>query len=79
MRRSQAKKISMDEYRKSMQGIYSTSISKNTLDESPMAYKPAEEIESLIGDTVEVKFHLKSIFNFKAGSEDCAKDRPHVR
>lgn len=80
MSRSQAKKnISMDEYRKSMKGIYSTSISKSTLDESPMAYKPAEEIEALIGDTVEVKFHLKPIFNFKAGSEDCAKDRPHVR
>jgi hypothetical protein len=35
-----------------------------------MAYKPAKEIESLIGDTVEVKYHLKPVYNFKAGSEE---------
>ena len=71
MSRSVAKKnVNIEEYRKSMEGIYSTSISESTIDESPMVYKPADEIETLIGDTVEVKYHLKPIYNFKAGSDD---------
>mgnify|MGYP003294502166 CR=1 FL=1 len=49
MSRSQAKKnISLDEYKKSMEGIYTTSVSQSTIDESPMAYKPYEEIIALI-------------------------------
>jgi RNA-splicing ligase RtcB len=71
MSRGEAKRnVSMEDYRKSMEGIFSTSISESTIDESPMAYKPAKEIESLIGDTVEVKYHLKPVYNFKAGSEE---------
>jgi len=71
MSRSIAKKsISLDDYRKSMEGIYSTSINESTLDESPFAYKDASEIESLLQDTVEVKYHLKPIYNFKAGTTE---------
>lgn len=67
MSRSAAKKqLSMDEYRRQMQGIYSTSVCESTIDESPMAYKSAEEIELLIGDTVEVVKRIKPIYNFKA-------------
>jgi RNA-splicing ligase RtcB len=70
MSRSQAKNnVSMDEYRESMKGIYSTSVNESTIDESPMVYKPMSEIESLIGDTVEVREHLVPIYNFKAGGE----------
>lgn len=58
--------LSMDEYSKEMQGIYSTSVCESTIDESPMAYKSAEEIESLIGDTVEIVKRIKPIYNFKA-------------
>lgn len=67
MSRSAAKKqLSMEEYRQQMHDIYSTSVCESTIDESPMAYKSAEEIESLIGDTVEIKKHIKPIYNFKA-------------
>lgn len=67
MSRSEAKKqLSMDEYRQQMHDIYSTSVCESTIDESPMAYKSAEEIESLIGDTVEIKKRIKPIYNFKA-------------
>lgn len=67
MSRSAAKKqLSMEEYRQQMHDIYSTSVCESTIDESPMAYKPAEEIESLIGDTVDVVKRIKPIYNFKA-------------
>lgn len=65
--RSQAKAtISLDEFQKSMDGIYTTSISKNTLSESPMVYKPIESILDNIGDTVEILDIAKPIYNFKA-------------
>lgn len=67
MSRAKAKEtLSMDEYSKEMQGIYSTSVCESTIDESPMAYKSAKEIESLIGDTVEIVKRIKPIYNFKA-------------
>lgn len=59
-------KVSMQEYEKSMQGIYTTSVNQSTIDESPMAYKPIDEIIENIGDTVEIERIIKPIYNFKA-------------
>ena len=58
--------LSMEEYRQQMHDIYSASVCESTIDESPMAYKSAEEIESLIADTVDVVKRIKPIYNFKA-------------
>lgn len=58
--------IDLDEYKKQMKGIYTSSVGLTTLDEAPDVYKPAEEIKSLIGDTVEILHHIKPIYNFKA-------------
>lgn len=67
MSRSRAKdSISMDEYKASMAGIYSTSVVKGTVDEAPQAYKPMEEIIKNITDTVEIIDIVKPIYNFKA-------------
>ena len=67
MSRSQAfKSISMDEYRASMQGIYSESLSEETKDESPMVYKPKDEIIGNIRDTVSIVNVIKPVYNFKA-------------
>lgn len=67
MSRSQASKsISMDDYRVSMQGIYSESLSEDTKDESPMVYKPKDEIIGNIHDTVNIVNVIKPIYNFKA-------------
>lgn len=67
MSRSEAfKNISMDDFRASMQGIYSESLSENTKDESPMVYKPKDEIIRNIQDTVSVVNVIKPIYNFKA-------------
>ena len=65
--RSQAyEKITMEDFKESMRGIYSESVNDFTRDESPMVYKPAEEIIANIGDTVEIETIIRPIFNFKA-------------
>lgn len=70
MSRSQAKEsISMSDFKKSMEGIYSTSVSRSTIDESPMVYKPMQEIIDNIKDTVDIVDIIKPIYNFKAGEE----------
>ncbi len=61
--------FTLSQYKKEMQGIYSTSVSRDTLDESPMAYKPMDAILSKIGDTVEITERLIPVYNFKAGDE----------
>lgn len=70
MSRSQAKKaLAMDDYRRSMEGIFTTSVDETTLDEAPMAYKPMQQIIDSIGDTVEIKHIIRPVYNFKAGGE----------
>lgn len=67
MSRSKAKEvITLDEYEKSMSGIYSTSVNAWTIDESPMAYKAMDEIISNISETVDVVKTIKPVYNFKA-------------
>ena len=67
MSRSKAKEnISLEEFKESMDGIYTTSVHKSTIDESPMAYKTPKEIIDNIKDTVEIIDIIKPIYNFKA-------------
>jgi RNA-splicing ligase RtcB len=67
MSRSQAKKqLTIEAFKESMDGIYSTCLNADTLDEAPFAYKPSEVILNAIKDTVEVEAILKPIYNFKA-------------
>jgi tRNA-splicing ligase RtcB (3'-phosphate/5'-hydroxy nucleic acid ligase) len=65
--RNQARtKISFKEFKKSMEGIYSSSVVPETIDESPMAYKNVDLVKELIGDSVTIKEQLKPIINIKA-------------
>lgn len=67
MSRSKAKQsISLEEFQQSMQGIYTTSVDVSTIDESPMVYKPINEIVDNIKDTVDIIKIIKPIYNFKA-------------
>ena len=67
MSRTAAKKnVSIEEFKSSMVGIYSTCVTKATLDESPQAYKKLEDILPHIRRTVEVKKIIKPVYNFKA-------------
>lgn len=58
--------ISFEEFKESMKGIYSSSVTESTIDESPMAYKGLDDILGNIEDTVDVVSILKPIYNFKA-------------
>ena len=67
MSRTAAKaELNMDEYRKEMEGIYTTSVNESTLDEAPMAYKSLSDIIDVIGESVDIIEVLKPIYNFKA-------------
>ena len=67
MTRSRAKEtISLEDYQKAMEGIYSTCISTGTLDESPMAYKNKGEIVKNIAPTAEIFKEIKPVYNFKS-------------
>ena len=59
-------RLSMDDYKKEMEGIYSTCINSETLDESPMAYKDINEIIENIEPTAHIIFRMIPIYNFKA-------------
>lgn len=67
MSRTKAKsELSMDEYKKEMAGVYTTSVNESTLDEAPMAYKSLEDIIDVIRESVYVIDVMKPIYNFKA-------------
>lgn len=65
-RRKAKETVSLEEFEKSMSGIYTTSVSESTVDESPMVYKPIDEIMRNIKDTVEIVKIIKPVYNFKA-------------
>ena len=62
--------FTVNEFKKQMQGIYTTSVGQATLDECPMAYKSMEDIVDNIGPTAEIVNIIKPIYNFKAGNSD---------
>ena len=58
--------LTLQEFEHEMEGIYSTSISASTLDESPMAYKTKDDIVKYISPTAEIVKQIKPVYNFKA-------------
>ena len=67
MSRTKAKNnLSMDEYIKEMEGIYTTSVNEATIDEAPMAYKRLEDIIEVIRESVDVIDVMKPIYNYKS-------------
>lgn len=70
MSRAEARQsFTVSAFKKSMEGIFTTSVGADTLDECPMVYKPMEEIISQIHDTVDIVKTIKPIYNFKAGDQ----------
>ena len=75
MSRGQAKaNVDFNEFKKSMEGIYSTSVVRSTIDEAPQVYKPMDEIIENIKDTVEITDIIKPIYNFKAHEKEKIKE-----
>ena len=70
MSRTKAKKLlNMAAYKKSMEGIYTTSVNEMTLDEAPMAYKSRDDVIDVIRETVDVIDIMKPVYNFKSAEE----------
>lgn len=65
-RKAAFKNLSMDEYKAEMEGIFTTCVVPDTLDESPMAYKTMDDIVRNIGPTAEIVKQIKPVYNFKA-------------
>ena len=59
------KKIDVEDYKKSMRGIYTSCVCRRTLDESPQAYKDSDKIKTLIAPTADIIEHIKPIYNYK--------------
>lgn len=69
-RRSEVKEHhTVSDFKKAMEGIHSICINKDTLDESPFAYRRIEDMLDVIGETVTVEKVIKPVYNFKAGGE----------
>lgn len=67
MSRHKAKEtFKLEEFKKSMKNVYTTSVAEDTIDEAPFVYKPMQEIIDNIKDTVEIEKIIKPIYNFKA-------------
>lgn len=67
MSRTRAKEnLSMEDYRKTMEGVYTTCVNEATLDEAPMAYKSLEDIIGVIRESVDIIDIMKPVYNFKA-------------
>ena len=64
MSRTAAKNtLDMETYRKSMEGIYTSSVNEFTLDEAPMAYKSLKDIVDVVKETVDIIEIMKPVFN----------------
>ena len=70
MSRGDAKRtLTLTDFKETMNGIWSSCISRDTLDEAPGAYKDPESVEATIADTVDITMRLKPVYNFKASKE----------
>jgi RNA-splicing ligase RtcB len=68
-RKKAKEELTIEEFKTSMEGIYTSCVNGDTLDESPMAYKDSQLIIDAIGETVDIDFIMKPVYNFKAGGE----------
>lgn len=66
-RRAARERLSLNDYKETMSGVFTTSVGVDTIDEAPEAYKPVSAIAPLIGDTVEIVKAIRPVYNFKAG------------
>ena len=65
-RRKAKETFQLEEFERSMEGVYTTSVVEETIDEAPFVYKPMQEIIDNIKDTVDIEKIIKPIYNFKA-------------
>lgn len=65
-KRSEVKEhYTVAEFKDAMKGIHSVCVNKDTLDESPFAYRKIEDIMEVIGDTVQIDKVIQPVYNYK--------------
>ena len=70
-RRSEVQEhYTLSQFKKAMEGVHSTCINKDTLDEAPFAYRAISDIMETIQDTVQIQKVITPIYNFKAGGRN---------
>ena len=82
MSRAEARRsLTVEDFHKAMEGIYTSTADESTIDEAPMAYKDASDILSVVGDAVEVSKVIRPIYNFKApeGEKPWAKEKEEAK
>ncbi len=67
--------FTLSAFKKSMEGIYTSTVSQDTLDECPMAYKDPQSIIAAIGDTVRIEKQIRPIYNFKSSDRFTSKKK----
>jgi RNA-splicing ligase RtcB len=77
-RKEARERVNLEEYREAMSGIYTTSVTEETVDEAPFVYKSLEEILYHITPTVEVTRVIKPVYNFKASGAQLFDDKEEV-
>ena len=65
-RKEAKEQVKLEDFQKSMEGIYTTTCNEKTIDEACFAYKPIQEILDVIGETITINKIIKPIYNFKA-------------
>ncbi|HQN69731.1 MAG TPA: RtcB family protein, partial [Anaerolineaceae bacterium] len=63
------RQLNLQDFKRTMRNVFTTTVNRDTLDEAPDAYKSMEDIIEQIGDTVDIERTIKPIYNFKAGRE----------
>ena len=58
--------FTVEEFKKEMEGIYTTTATEGSIDECPMAYKSPSRIFEFIGEAVSDYEIIKPIYNFKS-------------
>lgn len=66
MTRSEAKKrLLLDEYKKEMEAVFSTSVSNKTIDDAPQAYNDSKDTQRKLQDTIEIEKIIRSVYNYR--------------
>lgn len=68
-RRKAKETLNLADFEQSMEGIFTTSVCQDTIDEAPMVYKPMDEIIECVEDTVRIEEIIKPVYNFKAAEK----------
>lgn len=65
LQRGQTNKLSMKQFTEEMKDVFSTCVRKETLDESPMAYRNSDLVKSCLDESVYITKQLKPLINCK--------------